>query len=157
MNRTGKPHPVELLADWIAPIVLASAAAWAASAAGLPVVAKIAAGVIALSVGIIAMRRAGAVPAQSEVGFKPVEFEPQMAEGELLLDDPLVEVQPDSRVVKLFEREDPTPGELVLRISDYLSEQDQAPVSRAQPIEPEPIDASAALHAALANIRATLR
>ena len=150
-------HPLERAVEWGAPLVLAIAAAWAASIAGLPLAAKAGTGVVALSFGLIAMRMAGRGSARAEAGFEAVEFEPQGFEDELLLDDPLVEVPPNSRVVKLFERDDPTPGELVLRISDYLSEQGQVPVSRAQPIEPEPIDASAALHAALANIRANLR
>jgi hypothetical protein len=58
--------------------------------------------------------------------------------------------------VRLFERNDPTPGELVLRISDYLSEQGKTPSSIDPQVEQQ-VDASAALHAALANIRATLR
>jgi hypothetical protein len=152
-----KTHPLERAAEWGAPLVLAIAAAWAASMAGLPLAAKTGAGVVALSIGMIAMKVAGKAPAWGVAGFEPAEFKPRITEDELLLDDPLVEIQPESRVVKLFERDDPTPGELVLRISDYLSEQGQPPVSRAQPIDPEPIDASAALHAALANIRATLR
>ena len=76
---------------------------------------------------------------------------------ELLLDDPLEEPDPDSRVVRLFDRQDPTPGELVLRISDYLSDQDREPAPVRQAVEQQPADASDALHAALANIRANLR
>ena len=156
MEWTGKPHPVEVLADWGAPIVLACATAWAASLAGLPLAAKATSGVMALASGMIAMRLAGRLPLPAEAGFEPVEFEAPNDKDELLLDDPLVEVAADSRVVRLFERNDPTPGELVLRISDYLSEQGKTP----SPIDPQvkqQVDASAALHAALANIRATLR
>jgi hypothetical protein len=156
MEWARKPHQVEMLADWGAPIVLACAVAWAASLAGLPLAAKAASGVMALASGMIAMRLAGRSPLAAEAGFEPVEFEASYGMDELLLDDPLVEVAADSRVVKLFERNDPTPGELVLRISDYLSEQGKAP----SPVDTQPerqVDASAALHAALANIRATLR
>jgi len=156
MEWTGKPHPAEVLADWGAPIVLACAAAWAASLAGLPLAAKAASGVMALASGMIAMRLAGRLPLAAEAGFEPVEFEAPNDKDELLLDDPLVEVAADSRVVRLFERNDPTPGELVLRISDYLSEQGKAPSSIDPQVEQQ-VDASAALHAALANIRATLR
>ena len=156
MEWAGKPHPVEKLADWGAPIVLACAAAWASSSAGLPLAAKAATGVMALLAGIVAMRMAGPAQLVGDASFEPVEFEPKGGEGELLLDDPLVEVAPDSRVVRLFARNDPTPGELVLRISDYLSEQGKAPVALDPPVEQQ-VDASAALHAALANIRATLR
>jgi len=156
MKWAGKPHPVETLADWGAPIVLAGAAAWAASLAGLPLAAKAASSVMALLAGIVAMRIAGRPQLVGEPSFEPVEFEPQGGEGELLLDDPLVEVAPDSRVVRLFARNEPTPGELVLRISDFLSEQGKAPMPVAPPVEQQ-VDASTALHAALANIRATLR
>jgi len=156
MEWTGKPHPVEVLADWGAPIVLACATAWAASLAGLPLAAKATSGVMALASGMIAMRLAGRSPLAAEAGFEPVEFEVPNDKDELLLDDPLVEVAADSRVVRLFERNDPTPGELVLRISDYLSEQGKTPSSIDPQVEQQ-VDASAALHAALANIRATLR
>ena len=156
MKWAGKPHPAETLADWGAPIVLACAAAWAASLAALPLAAKAASSIMALSAGIVAMRVAGRTQLAGDASFEPVDFEPQYGEGELLLDDPLVEVAPDSRVVRLFARNDPTPGELVLRISDYLSEQGKGPVAVDPPFEQQ-VDASAALHAALANIRATLR
>jgi len=156
MEWTGKPHPAEVLADWGAPIVLACGAAWAASLAGLPLAAKAAGGVMALASGMIAMRLAGRLPLPAEAGFEPVEFEAPNDKDELLLDDPLTEVAADSRVVRLFERNDPTPGELVLRISDYLSEQGKTPSSIDPQVEQQ-VDASAALHAALANIRATLR
>jgi len=74
----------------------------------------------------------------------------------LLLDDPLANPASDSRVVTLFAPNDPTPGELVLRISDYLSDQGKEGSEAAEPV-PQQVDASAALHEALANIRATLR
>jgi len=155
MNWTAKPHKLEVLVEWAAPMVLALAAAWAASAAGLSLVADVTVGVGALSFGILAMRTAGQGHSVASAPFEPVEFEPDGLQDELLLDDPLVEVAPDSRVVKLFAGNEPTPGELVLRISDYLSEQGKAP--NAESLEPFPVDASAALHAALANIRANLR
>lgn len=156
MSWVGKPHPLETLAEWGAPVVLACAAGWAASLAGLPLAAKAASAVMALAAGMIAMRLAGNGLLTGEAGFEPVEFEPSDDEDVLLLDDPLVEVAADSRVVRLFARSDPTPGELVLRISDYLSEQGKKPVPVDPPIEQQ-LDASAALHSALANIRATLR
>ena len=157
MAWAGKTHPLEMLAEWLAPMLLALAAAWAASAAGLPLAAKAAGGVMALSVGIIAMRMAGPGPLVDEADFEPVQFEFDGDDDELLLDDPLVEAAPDSRVVKLFPRGEATPGELVLRISDYLSEQGRPPMPAAPSAEQQPVDASAALHEALANIRATLR
>jgi hypothetical protein len=74
-----------------------------------------------------------------------------------LLDDPIIEVAPESRVVQLFARAEPTPGELVLRIEDYLSDGRRTPAREASAAQQRPVDASAALHAALANIRASLR
>jgi hypothetical protein len=156
MDWAGKPHPVEALAEWSAPLVLAAAAAWAASVAGLPLAAKAAGGVIALSVGVVAMRMAGKAPLARDAGFEPVEFEPGEDDDVLLLEDRLVEPATDSRVVQLFAGPEPTPGELVLRISDYLSEQGRPAAAEHSPAEQQ-VDASAALHAALANIRATMR
>lgn len=154
MEWAGKSHPLEMAAEWGAPALLASAAAWAASVAGLPLAAKSGAGLIALSAGLIAMRMAGKTPLDRDAGFEPVEFEP--AEDDvLLLEDRLVDPATDSRVVQLFARPDPTPGELVLRISDFLSEQGK-PAVGALPVEQQ-VDASAAFHTALANIRANLR
>src|SRR5213075_2889277 len=122
MDWAGKPHPAEMLVEWGTPMVPAVAAGWAASAAGLPLAAMVAAGMIALATGVVAMRLAGGAPLAEEIWFEPVGFEDAVAEGELLLDDPLIENAPDSRVVQLFADPDPTPGELVSRISDYLND-----------------------------------
>ena len=74
-------------------------------------------------------------------------------DGELLLDDPLV-ANPDSRVVQLFASQPkPTGGELKRQIDRHLV------AGRAHPAhseEPAP-DASAALYAALADLRRSLR
>lgn len=166
MNWTGKTHPVETLAEWGAPLVLALATVWAATMAGLPFLAKTACGVVALLVGVVAMRVAGKAPPARQVGFEPAAIETDESQDELLLDhpvdellldDPLEVPDPDSRVVRLFDRQDPTPGELVLRISDYLSDQGKEPAAMPPAFEQQPADASNALHAALANIRANLR
>jgi len=149
-------HPVEVTAEWGAPALLVIATGWAASAAGLPLAAVAAAGTIALAIGLATMRLAGGAPIVAEEGFEPVPFEDCVTDNELLLDDPLVETEPDSRVVQLFARQEPTPGELVLRIEDYLSDGRRTPAPEAA-VEQRPVDASAALHAALANIRASLR
>ena len=75
---------------------------------------------------------------------------PAAATGELLLDDVLAELAPDSRVVRLFDRAAmPTPGELQARIDRHLDSRGQVP--RPQP------DASVALHDALADLRRSLR
>jgi hypothetical protein len=156
MKWVGRSHPLELVASWGAPTVLAAAATWSASAVGLPLAGGVAAGAVGLAVGILAMRMAGPAGEATQADFVPAELEFDQFD-ELLLDDPLIEVTQNSRVVKLFDRQEPTPGELVLRISDYLSEQGRPPIEAAPPIDLQPVDASAALHAALANIRASLR
>jgi hypothetical protein len=155
-------HPVEGVAEWGAPALLALAAGWAVLLAGLPLVAVAGAGVIALALGVVTMRLAGRAPIVTEASFEPVPFEDAVTEDVLLLDDPLTEIEPDSRVVQLFASPEPTPGELVIRIEDYLSDGRRAPASEARVlkapvVEQRPVDASAALHAALANIRASLR
>jgi hypothetical protein len=166
MDWFGKTHPVERLVEWAAPLVLAIAAAWAAHLVRMPVIAVAASAAAALAGGLLAMRMAGSAPSATEPSFEPAPLESvdELDElslddpsAELLLDDPLVEPEAGSRVVKLFARQDPTPGELVLRISDYLSEQGQVATDAVGPVEPQQVDASAALHGALANIRASLR
>ena len=115
------------------------------------------AGIMALAVGVVTMRLAGREPILAEASFEPVAFEDAVTDDVLLLDDPLVEIAPESRVVQLFARAEPTPGELVLRIEDYLSDGQRAPAPMVSAADQRPVDASAALHAALANIRASLR
>lgn len=151
-------HPVETLAEWGAPALFAIAAGWSVSAAALPLAAVMAAATIAFATGVVVMRLAGAAPIAVDAGFDPVPIEDAAQFGELLLDDPLVEIADDSRVVQLFAKPEPTPGELVLKIQDYLSD-DRRPQVVDGPAEAfnPPADASASLHAALANIRASLR
>ena len=159
MNWSAKPHPIERIAEWAAPAILAGASAWAAMVAQLPLAAIAAAGSMALILGLFAMHFAGRSSLATVPVFTPAEIECDALMGELLLDDPLVTPEPGSRVVRLFEREDPTPGELVLRISDFLVDNGR-PVpgaAEAEVVGHQPVDASAALHEALANIRASLR
>lgn len=77
-----------------------------------------------------------------------VECRPVPAEtGELLLEDVLVEIQPDSRVIHLFDPAAmPTAGELHSRIERHLNER-----SHEHP------DAAQALNDALADLRRSLR
>jgi len=152
-----KQHPVETLADWAAPALFAAACGWAARTALLSPASAVAATLLAFAAGTVAMRAAGDRSKTAISRFQPVELELEEllleAKDEvLLLDDPLVEVAPDSRVVRLFDRQEPTPGELVDRIADFLGDG-----RRAAPEANVPADASAALHSALANIRASLR
>lgn len=152
-----KKHPIEVIVEWGAPSLLAVAAGWAASLAGLPLAAIAGAGSLALAVGVVTMRLAGRAPIIAEASFEPVAFDVAVTEDVLLLDDALIENEPNSRVVQLFARPEPTPGELVLRIEDYLSEGHRPPAPEASVADHHPVDSSAALHAALANIRASLR
>ena len=58
----------------------------------------------------------------------------------------------------MFESETETPGALVSRIADYLGERSPGDRPADQDAEHRvPTDAGAALHTALANIRASLR
>ncbi len=71
---------------------------------------------------------------------------------ELILDDILAELGPESRVVRLFDRAAmPTPGQLNARIERHLREAPPQQVQRLQPA-----DASEALHEALAELRRSL-
>jgi hypothetical protein len=151
-----KKHPVEVVAEWVAPALLAAAAGWAAWMAVLPLAAVAAFGAMAFAVAFVAMRLAGGTVNSVEAAFEPVPIE-DAAVDELWLDDPLVEISVDSRVVQLFAQPEPTPGELVLRIEDYLNDGRRAPQPDTAVVDRRPVDASAALHAALANIRASLR
>ena len=158
MTMGAKQHPAERLVEWAAPTVLAAAAGWAAwKLIGLPVTAA-GAGAFALIIGLGAMRIfGGAGNLAVEAEFEPLPFEDTPSDDELLLDDPPIGIEPDSRVVRLFERDEATPGEMVARIADYLSDGNRAPPTRTEEGSAAPPDASAALHAALANIRASLR
>ena len=161
MNRAGKPHPLETLLEWVAPLPLAVAVAWAMRAVGYaPASLAVAAGAV-FAAGVALIRMAGS-GFEGIHEFEPAAFEPDellLEEKDALLEltDPLVEVDPDSRVVRLFARQEPTPGELVDRISDFLGEGRQPAPAELPAPSASPVDASAALHAALANIRASLR
>jgi hypothetical protein len=73
----------------------------------------------------------------------------------LLLDDPLEEAAPDSRVVQLFAaRPLPTPGELQQRIAAHLSTV-RAPAEGGA-LQTLDVDASAALRQSLSELRRSL-
>jgi hypothetical protein len=167
MKPAQKQHVLEAAAEWGAPILLAAALGWAGFRLGAPLAGVLAAVIVAFAGGLGAMRKAGSA-APTIASFETPAIEPVEVEvGELLLeekdellilDDPLVDPSPESRVVRLFERQEPTPGELVDRIADFLGGARQpAPVPQRPVEDPYSVDASAALHAALANIRASLR
>jgi len=168
MKPVQNQHFLEAVAEWGAPTLLAAAFGWAGFRLGAPLAGIIAAVIVAFAGGLGAMRKAGSAVTAPMAPFEAAEIEPiepelnellLEAEDELfILDDPLVQPSPDSRVVRLFERQEPTPGEMVDRITEFLGGSRQpAPVPQ-RPVEDQfSVDASAALHAALANIRASLR
>ena len=154
MDWTTKTHGGERLIEFGAPAVLAAAVGWAASAVSGAVFVGVGAAAVAMAAGVMAMRQLGVVePALilSDYAIEPID---DAVRDELLLDDPLRAVAADSRV-SMFERDDEaaTPGVLVARIADYLD--GRVSVGRGQ--DRLPADAGAALHVALANIRASLR
>lgn len=165
MNRVGTQHPVEMAVEWLAPIPLALAVGWASERLGLSLPVAIASGFAVLVAGFFVLKLSGGDPAARVHRFQPAPIE-SVEPDELMLDerdavlelhDRLHEPAPDSRVVRLFVRQEPTPGELVDRIVDFLAE-GRVTETRQRPAEARPIpDASAALHEALANIRASLR
>jgi len=79
--------------------------------------------------------------------FDPLEFS---VDEPLLLDAPLAPLDADSRVVRLFV---PGPGEMAARIDRFIETGEQVPPGGNGA---GPVDASAALHAALAEIRRVL-
>lgn len=175
MDWAGKQHPVERLVEWLAPALLAGATGWSAKSIGAALPAFSVAAGISFAVGMIAMRGIGRSRSALSPAFEPVVFEAdgsQLEEllldnpielgdagsGELLLDDPLVDIDQDARVVRLFARQEPTPGELVARIEDFLGDGPRRAALPAAGRETQPIlDAGAALQAALANVRASLK
>lgn len=159
MNRSRHDRTGEALIEWGAAALLAAAVGWSAAMVGNSPLIGAATLVALLPLAVAVMkwidRETAAQLNLSEFALPPIT--PQDEE-ELLLDDPLVEVTPDSRISSLFEAEPATPGAMVARIADYLGE--RSPHARPAADEadgPVAADAGAALHAALANIRASLR
>jgi hypothetical protein len=166
MTWAGNQHPVETLVEWLAPIPLASAAGWASWRLGVSPVVAVTACVAVLAAGFAAMKLGGSARPAPAHRFAPAEFAPveldelvlEEKDSILELNDRLDEILPDSRVVRLFERQDPTPGELVDRIVDFLADGRPSSTAGRPTADARPVpDASAALHDALANIRASLR
>jgi hypothetical protein len=161
MNRAQKLHVVESLAEWLAPAVLAAALAWAGLRLALPLPGLAFAALAAFGAGFIAIRRTDDDRLPAIPGFEAAPIEHgvlELTDEVLMLDDPLVEPARDSRVVRLFEPAAQTPGELVDRIADFLGDNQRSmPETRVPGAGEQIVDASDALHAALANIRASLR
>jgi len=165
MNWAGKQHPVEAVVEWLAPIPLASAVGWAGLRLGLSPIVALAISVAVLAAGFAAIKLGGGARPVPSHGFEPAEIasveldELLLEERDVVLElrDRLDEVEPDSRVARLFAGEDPTPGELVDRIAVFLGEGRLPSPPNRPAAEASRPDASAALHDALANIRASLR
>jgi hypothetical protein len=85
---------------------------------------------------------------------EPLLLQDVLEEGVLLLDDPLVEAEPGSRVVRLFAASSlPTPGQLKERIDRHLATGTMHAVREYEGPAP---DASDALYAALSELRRSL-
>lgn len=86
---------------------------------------------------------------------EPLLLRDVVEEEVLLLDDPLVEAEPGSRVVRLFAASPlPTPGELKGRIDRHLATGTMHVVREYEGPAP---DAADALYAALSDLRQSLR
>jgi hypothetical protein len=177
MTWTAQRPAIEIAAEWIAATCVAGAmgfAGWALAplGSGLPVAA--AAAILGLSGARFVIGRSDRPHRPFGERFIPVDFTAEPNEpvtddaaaldDALLLDDPLPALGADSRVVRLFAvpavASDvtplPAPGEMAARIEDFLGVTRPAPPASVAP-PPAAADASAALHAALADIRRSLR
>ena len=100
-----------------------------------------------LPVPIFDVRDVEPIDAPEPTIVEPEQAVAPLAEEPLVLED-VLEVEPDSRVIRMFDRTAmPTPGQLNDRIERHL--EGGAP--------PAPQDASQALHEALAELRRSLR
>ncbi len=177
MNWKASRPAIEIAAEWIAAACLGGAVGFALAQFGAGLALAAASGALVAVAGLLV---AGRVDCRSDplARFVPVGFlsgdeeevllldQPIDSGDALLLDDPLPALNEESRVVRLFAVQPPSrneaappiagPGEMVTRIEDFLGlgrgATPAAPTSRAQSL-----DASAALHAALADIRRSLR
>lgn len=159
-------NPFERVAEVCAALTLGGAVAFGvhhtAPLAGLALAGAVSlCAAAAVFAGLALLGRVDVASDPEGLSFEPQDFACEAAESdgiedELLLDDPVAPLAPQSRVVELFEPQQPEalpePGEMVTRIADYLGSG-----RSVAPSEPVRHDASAALHAALADIRRSLR
>ena len=159
MGWNQKIGAVERLVEYVAALSLSAGAAFAtvmlAPLAGLALIGSAAGGALVAGGGALLLLGRVDAPGPAMSEFALVELPvASTAVDELLLDDPIKSPEAESRVVRLFGDEPlPAPGELVTRIADFL-ESGRGPV-RDQALASN--EASAALHAALADIRRSLR
>jgi hypothetical protein len=163
---------IEIAAEWIAAACVGGAggfACWMLAPAGAGWLAAPAAGGLGAAATLFALGRVDARRGPPRERFVPIDFADAAelaGEGDeaLLLDDPLPALDADSRVVRLFAvaptPDEPTslpgPGEMAARIETFLGGS-RGGTAAADPVAPAATDASAALHAALADIRRSLR
>lgn len=150
-------NPIDLMVELAGPTALSGAVGWAAWSLATPL-AAVAGAVATWTIGYGLIRRVGSNRDRPLLAaFDPVLIH-DAADGdsELLLDDPLADPPLNSRVVRLFADAEPTPGDLVARIADFLGDPVRTEPTTGEARRPTD-DASEALHAALANIRASLR
>ena len=178
MNWKAERPAIEIAAEWIAAACVGGAiafAVWRLAPLGSGILAAAAAGVLGAIGALVVMNRVDRAGRPLAERFVPVDFTDEA--DVLMLDDPIGRDEParleyplpaiseDSRVVRLFAVPPmageaaplPAPGEMAARIETFLggtragtaAEPDEAPAGAA--------DASAALHAALADIRRSLR
>lgn len=171
------------IADWTGAVSLGGAGAFAAFAltpathyAFAPAIGGVAAAMAMTLIGLATMRQVH-VKARA-FAFAPAVFEPAEAEeelllvdqvetaseaqDELLLDDQLETPGEESRVLRLFAPQTmDVPGEMVERIESWLADARQrrggAANGTASGHGPASSPASASLHAALADIRRSIR
>ena len=169
---------IEIAAEWIAATCLGGAVGFAAAQFGAGLALAGAAGALIAVAGLIVLGRVDRAIDPLAESFAPVGFgeveedvllldQPIGCNDALLLDDPLPALDHESRVVRLFAAQPPGsdeaapplagPGEMVARIEDFLElGRGGAAVAEGE-ARAASIDASAALHAALADIRRSLR
>ena len=168
---------IEIAAEWIAAASVGGAtgfAAWRLAPLGSGILAAAAAGVLGAIGALVVMNRVDRAGRPVGERFVPVDFTDEA--DVLMLDDPIGRDEPlrleyplpaiseDSRVVRLFAVPPmageaaplPAPGEMAARIENFLGGT-RTDTAAADPTLPAATDASAALHAALADIRRSLR
>jgi len=167
MDREGEGGLFAWLIDVAAAGLLAAACAYAGTRLGSPVIG-VGGGSAAMLLALIGLRlvtperrrfRLPALAHQPEFQVAPDVPKPVEPEA-LILDDVLDAVGPDSRVVRLFAQTPlPTAGELVQRIRIHQGGLQDHAEPHSQPVAqviPLPVDASAALREALADLRRSL-
>lgn len=159
----GKVERIEVATDAGAAALFASACAYSLAHLASSVAITIAASVLAFAASLRGLRaispKERALPLADFETSIPFEALDELvltdadridtpARDELVLDDVLAKLGPDSRVVRLFDPASiPTPGELQARIDRHLSAEGRSSLLP---------DASQALHDALAELRRSL-